>query len=87
VFIDDFLYEEFAFSINEDGLGWLQGTVREEVVVVFEEWANLGGVEHWEGIWGIREVEHYCGMSFVSSQYGIWSIKSQHELCHVFAVF
>ena len=40
--------EELVLSINQDRVGWLQCSFGEKLVVVFREWLDLRGVEHWE---------------------------------------
>ena len=65
-FVNDLVNEEFMFASNQDGVGGVEGSAQEEVIVVFKEWLDFGCVEDWERVWRVWEVKCYCGVAFVS---------------------
>jgi hypothetical protein len=66
LFIDDLIDKEFMFALNENRVWRVEGLIREELVVVLEEWADFGYVKDRESVRCVQEVEHYCGVVFVS---------------------
>ena len=41
LFIDDLIDKEFMFALNENRVWRVEGLIREELVVVLEEWADF----------------------------------------------
>lgn len=81
-FVDNFINEILLLTINADGIWRDKRSGRKKRVVVFDEWSNFRGMENWEDVGQVWQVQGYCRVFLVSMFNIKRTVVSGHKFCH-----